>query len=136
MDEEKKVRYSKHRELIYEYILSSKEHPSAQMVYDALRSEIQGLSLGTVYRNLRLLEDLGKIRRVTSHHGIERYDSYCNDHVHFQCQSCGHIENVPNVDIEKIRDQVALGSGHQLLELDLTLIGLCPECTIKERMKD
>ncbi len=129
MDEEKKLRYSKHRELIYEYILSSQEHPSAQMVYDALRSKIQGLSLGTVYRNLRLLEDLGKIRRVASHNGIERYDSYENDHVHFQCQNCGHIENVSEIDMEKIREVASLGSNYRLIELDLTLIGLCPRCT-------
>jgi len=136
MDEEKRLRYSKHREMIYEYILSSQEHPSAQMVYDALRSEIQGLSLGTVYRNLRFLEDLGKIRRIASYHGIERYDAYCNDHVHFQCQDCGYIENVPEVDIEKIRAAVSLGSGCQLLRLNLTLTGLCPQCTLKEATKE
>lgn len=137
MADGKKLRYSQQRERIYEYLLSSKEHhPSAEMVYDALRGEIQGLSLGTVYRNLRLLEDLGKIRRVASHQGIDHYDSCCSDHVHFFCQSCGYIENVPKADIEKIRAAVPLGSSYQLFKLDLTLTGLCSKCTIKEITKE
>jgi len=88
---EKKLRHSHQRERIYEYLTRSCEHPSAEMVYNDLRPEIPGLSLGTVYRNLKLLEELGKIRRVTSHQGTERYDAICGDHAHFLCQKQIHI---------------------------------------------
>ena len=98
---EKKVRYSHQRERIYEYLLASIEHPSAEMVYEALRPEIRGLSLGTVYRNLKLLEDLGKVRRVTTHQGSERYDAICGDHIHFICHSCGTIRDINGVDTEQ-----------------------------------
>ena len=53
---EKKLRHSHQREMIYNYLLNTEGHPSADMVYDALREEIPNLSLGTVYRNLKLLE--------------------------------------------------------------------------------
>lgn len=46
---EKKLRYSCQRELIYQLLLNSSEHTSAEMVYNALRSQVPGLSLGTVY---------------------------------------------------------------------------------------
>ena len=86
---EKKLRHSHQRERIYQYLCASMEHPSAEMIYDALRCEIQGLSLGTVYRNLKLLEGLGKVRRVASYQNSERYDACCGDHAHFVCSQCG-----------------------------------------------
>ena len=48
-------RYSRQRELIYEAVKGSKEHPTAEMVFQWLKPENPGLSLGTVYRNLSLL---------------------------------------------------------------------------------
>lgn len=125
---EKKLRHSRQREMIYQYLLTSQEHPSAEMIYQHLKEEIQGLSLGTVYRNLKLLEELGKVRRVTSFQGTERYDACCGDHVHFLCQSCGSLHDVPGVSTDAIRSAIRLDDGHRLNKLDLTITGICPDC--------
>ena len=130
-DTEKKLRYSHQREMIYQYLMGTQEHPSAEMVYDALRSEIKGLSLGTVYRNLRLLEDLGKVRRVASYNGTERYDACCGDHVHFVCQNCGAVHDIAEAELEQVRGAINLPEGYQLGQLNLTISGLCPECLNK-----
>lgn len=125
---EKKLRYSHQREMIYNYLLTSSVHPSAEMVYNDLKAEIQGLSLGTVYRNLKLLEELGKVRRVASFQGTERYDACCGDHVHFLCERCGCVRDVAGADCETIRSAISLGDGYQLSKLDLTITGICPDC--------
>lgn len=125
---EKKLRYSRQRERIYEYLAASEEHPSADMVYQALRPEIPELSLGTVYRNLKLLEDLGKIRRVTSFEGSERYDACCMDHVHFLCECCGKLSDVSDANYDVIRTAITLEKGFRLNRIDLTLTGMCPDC--------
>ena len=125
---EKKLRYSRQRELIYQYLLTSKEHPSAETVYNDLKTEMPELSLGTVYRNLKLLEELGKVRRVTSFQGSERYDACCGDHVHFLCQSCGMLHDIPNINAEAIRAAITLDDGYRLNKLDLTITGICPDC--------
>ena len=130
-DTEKKLRYSHQREMIYQYLMGTQEHPSAEMVYDALRDEIKGLSLGTVYRNLRLLEDLGKVRRVASYNGTERYDACCGDHVHFVCQNCGAVHDIAEAKLEHVRGAINLPEGYQLGQLNLTISGLCPECLNK-----
>lgn len=49
------MRYSRQRQQIYQFVCDSGEHPTAQMVYDALREAMPRLSLGTVYRNLNQL---------------------------------------------------------------------------------
>lgn len=125
---EKKLRYSHQREMIYQYLLSTKEHPSAEMIYNDLREEIQGLSLGTVYRNLKLLEELGKVRRVASFQNVERYDAVCGDHVHFLCTGCGCVSDVMDADSEALRNSIPLKNGYRIAKFDLTLTGLCPEC--------
>ena len=126
---EKKLRHSHQRDRIYQYLCQSTVHPSAETVYKDLKPEIPGLSLGTVYRNLKLLEELGKIRKVTSIQGTDRYDALCTDHAHFICQRCGTLLDLDDTGFLKIRDSISLDEGYRIRKLDLTITGLCPNCT-------
>ena len=125
---EKKLRYSRQREMIYQYLLTSEEHPSAETVYNDLKPEMPELSLGTVYRNLKLLEELGKVRRVTSFQGSERYDACCGDHAHFLCEKCGYLHDLGTANAEALRSAIILEDGFTLTKLDVTVTGLCPNC--------
>ena len=125
---EKKLRYSHQREMIYRHLLQAHEHPTAEMIHEALRKTIPDLSLGTVYRNLRLLEELGKIRRITVHQGSERYDAICSDHVHFICSGCGSICDVEGVDAKALCEKIPLDARYEVSKLDLTITGVCPQC--------
>ena len=125
---ERKLRHSHQRERIYEYLCQTPEHPSAEMVYDALRPEIPGLSLGTVYRNLKLLEEIGKVRRVAAHQGTERYDAICGDHAHFLCEKCGALQDLDSNLIQDIRWSLMRRQGYTPKKLDLTITGICPKC--------
>ena len=58
------LNYSRQREAILKLIRSRKDHPTADMIYTALRLEMPNISKGTVYRNLTLLEKLGKIKKI------------------------------------------------------------------------
>ena len=62
----KKLRYSDMRNTIYKYLCGTKEHPSAEMIYLDLRETNPNLSFGTVYRNLKQLEETGRIIRVST----------------------------------------------------------------------
>ena len=125
---EKKLRYSRQRDRIYEYLLASQAHPSAEMVYSDLRPEMPGLSLGTVYRNLKLLEELGKVRRIASFQGTERYDACCGDHAHFLCERCGLLRDMGPSNSQAIRSAILLEEGYTVNKLDLTVTGCCPNC--------
>ena len=129
MKMERKLRHSHQRDRIFQCVQETKEHPSAEMVYTSLKDEMPGLSLGTVYRNLKLLEELGKVRRVTSYQGVDRYDAICEDHVHFICQGCGCIEDIDAVDRDRLRSVLSLGDGYCCTKLDLIVSGLCPKCS-------
>ena len=60
----KNTRYSYQREVIYNNVMSRKDHPTAEQIYEDVKKEIPNISLGTVYRNLNFLSDEGKILKV------------------------------------------------------------------------
>ena len=63
------LKYSRQRESIKEYLRHTTEHPTADTVYGNIRKLYPNISLGTVYRNLSLLVDLGEIRKLS---GVDR----------------------------------------------------------------
>ncbi len=120
-------RYSKQRELIYEAVLGSKEHPTAEMVYQWLKPKNPALSLGTVYRNLTLLAQEGVLVRMPF--PVERYDAETHPHSHFRCRGCGRVFDL-SLDYEAALDQAAAGliPGFRVEGHDLTFTGLCDQC--------
>lgn len=129
---EKKMRYSHQREMIYDYLASSFEHPTAEMVYESLKADIPNLSLGTVYRNLKLLESMGKIRRVTTLQNVERYDARCGDHAHFVCECCGKVKDLKVLDAGSAGESCCIDSGDSVNWVSVVFGGACAECAAKK----
>lgn len=120
-------RYSRQRELIYEAVLGSKEHPTAEMVYQWLKPANPNLSLGTVYRNLNLLAEEGILIRMPF--PVERYDGDVTPHSHFRCKACGRVFDLMTGYDGKIDAAAArVSPGFRIEGHDLTFSGLCPEC--------
>ena len=126
--EDKKMRYSKQRERIYEYLCSSMDHPSAEQIYLDLRKEMPNLSLGTVYRNLKVLVELGQIKTIDSKEGIEHYDANCCNHIHFICENCGTIYDVMNINYELLEKSLNLNEEFKLNKINLSMYGICNKC--------
>ena len=56
------LKYSRQRESIKEFLMTRKDHPTADVVYENVKKIYPNISLGTVYRNLSLLSDAGADR--------------------------------------------------------------------------
>ncbi|MBE6039340.1 MAG: transcriptional repressor [Anaerofustis stercorihominis] len=125
---EKRIRHSKQRDMIYDYLMSTKEHPSADMVYESLKPDMPNLSLGTVYRNLKLLEEMGLIRRVTTLQSTERYDANCKDHAHFECDTCGCVKDLEILDLQKAKESCGVDENDNIKWMNLVFGGTCREC--------
>ena len=54
------LKYSRQRASIKEYLAKPPSHPTADTVYLHVKEEFPNISLGTVYRNLNLLADIGE----------------------------------------------------------------------------
>ena len=85
------MRNTKQRDEILAYLQSERAHRSASEIYDAVREKIPSISLGTVYRNLGQLVELGKIITVETQDKFVYYDGYVKPHTHFVCRCCKKI---------------------------------------------
>lgn len=85
------LKYSRQREAIKSYLMSARNHPTADMIYNKIREEYPNISLGTVYRNLALLVELGEVVKVPSLDGCDHFDGDISRHYHFVCTECGSI---------------------------------------------
>ena len=97
----KALKFSRQRESIRECLKNRKDHPTADAVYVTISKEYPKISLGTVYRNLKLLADMGEIQRFSSGDGSEHFDYNTDPHYHFVCKTCGAIIDMP---LELVRD--------------------------------
>lgn len=123
-------RYSKQRELIYQCLMETHEHPTAEMLYNWLKPENPSLSLGTVYRNLNLLADEGIITRMPF--PVERYDANNEPHPHFRCRKCGAVYDLEDVEYDASLDEkIGVLSGHQVDRHDLVFSGICTHCATR-----
>ena len=77
------IKYSRQREAIVQYLTGRTDHPSAESVYQALRQTHPNISLGTVYRNLGVLEENGQLMRIPMDNGSDRFDPNVVPHYHF-----------------------------------------------------
>ena len=87
------LKYSRQRECIKNYLQDREDHPTADMIYTSIRRDFPNISLGTVYRNLSLLVELGEIRKITTD-GADRFDAKLIPHSHFICKDCGSVLDV------------------------------------------
>ena len=88
------LKHSKQRDSIKEFLEGRKDHPTADIVYMNVRKSFPNISLGTVYRNLTLLADIGEITRIRVGDGIDHFDPVTTPHYHFICQDCGSVMDI------------------------------------------
>ncbi|MEZ3485205.1 MAG: transcriptional repressor [Lachnospiraceae bacterium] len=124
------LKFSRQRAAIKEYLSSTLDHPTADTVYLHIREEFPNISLGTVYRNLNLLADMGEAVKISTPDGGDRFDGCTAPHYHVVCQSCGRVFDL-KVDerymqeMNELADRYFEGSvaAHTAL-----FYGICKDC--------
>ena len=125
------MKYSRQREALLAELRSRRDHPTADMLYQVLKENYPHISLGTVYRNLALLCEIGKIRKIPCGDGSDRYDGFIDPHDHFICSKCGKV-----FDMEPAKRNLAKKVNHEEVgyveDYSLIYYGLCKECYKKK----
>ena len=122
----------KKRTAILSFLRETKDHPSAEMVFNHLKQEIPDLSLGTVYRNLSMFKTQGEIISLGTVNGVERFDGNIEPHVHFICMECGSVLDLPEVEAPaQLAQAVECGTGGKVNMYHLSFAGTCKNCIKK-----
>lgn len=127
------LKYSRQRECIKTFLTGRKDHPSADTVYMHVRQQYPNISLGTVYRNLTLLSDIGEISRLNVGDGVDRFDADTSPHQHIVCTCCGCVQDLRLPDADKIMNMASEYYDGVISNQTIHFRGICHECLkIKE----
>ena len=126
-DEHKVRRRSIQRETIWNFLKDRKDHPTADMIYSHVRESLPHISLGTVYRNLMLLKDMGYISTIDVGDGMTHFDPNSVPHTHFTCTVCGKVMDVPSIEADPLWKNTKTLPG-RVDGISILFSGKCNHC--------
>ncbi len=124
---ENRRRHTRQLEVIWEAIKEGTSHPTADQIYEKVRSVIPNISLGTVYRNLQKLVGEGKLQVLTLDR-TQHFDPTLERHEHFICEKCGQVYDVFVDAKEMILSSSLSHEGFTVSSHRLALYGFCKHC--------
>ena len=120
-------RFTPQRERVYDILLETRDHPTAEQVFLRAKQTMPEISFATVYNSLSVLVECGLVRQVILDRTSTRFCPNMEDHYHFYCEICGEVSDI---EVEKSRtaSQFSLPEGFMVSKYDLSLKGTCPKC--------
>ncbi len=127
------------REELLRNLRLMRNHPTANELFTRLRMSLPHISLGTVYRNLDVLSQIGVIHKLASTGEKYRYEYDLSEHYHIRCKKCGAIADVENPELMEL-----IGKMKELLPeiggdtINLEFTGYCKKCqkTIEKKPEE
>ncbi|MDW7675552.1 MAG: transcriptional repressor [Bacillota bacterium] len=122
------TRMTRQKKLILDILKGTTSHPTADWIYEQARKEMTDISLGTVYRNLKVLVENGEVMELNYGSTFRRFDGNPHNHYHFTCEKCN---NVYDIDLpllnelgKKVEETMVGAVSHHRLEF----YGICTSC--------
>jgi Fur family peroxide stress response transcriptional regulator len=125
-------RFTEQRAAVYRYLANTDVHPTADEVLVAVRRNLPGISLATVYKSLETLVGCGLAVKLTYADHSSRYDGRTDPHHHARCVVCGRVidlaGDISRAEIEALRNEAR---SFTVTGYRLELSGYCSECLPK-----
>jgi len=125
---EKGFKVTPQRLAIYEYILSRKDHPTTDQVYQEVKKMYPTISLATVYQTLHLFTEIGLLQELELNNKTSRYDPNTSLHINIICKSCGKIQDYEAESVKDLWSQIIQGLGFKPTGQRLEIYRYCEEC--------
>jgi Fur family peroxide stress response transcriptional regulator len=125
---EKKLKLTPQRMAVYQYLLSTKKHPSAETIYNSLQPLYPTMSLATVYKTLKTLVSVNLIQEFNVGEGNFRYDANTSCHAHIQCLSCNCVDDIEDFSFDKINLDAKQFTNYEIVCSKVFFYGICPNC--------
>ena len=122
---EKGLKMTEQRRVIARVLSESEDHPDVELLYQRAIEIDDGISIATVYRTVRLLEEAGILTKHEFGDGRARYEEVSDDHHdHLINVETGQVIEFHNDAIEKLQEEVARQLGFRLVDHRLELYGV------------
>lgn len=100
------IKVTTQRLAVGKYLLSRDDHPSAEQIYESLTKEYPTISLGTIYKTLHLLKDIGLIQELGFNEGSIRYDPNTELHINMICTKCNQIRDYKPDNLKELWEKI------------------------------
>jgi Fur family transcriptional regulator, peroxide stress response regulator len=128
-----RVKPSLIRVKVLEYLLSTREHPTADLIFKNLSKEIPTLSKTSIYNTLKIFTSADVAREIMIEENEIRYDAFCGRHGHFKCMKCGALLDVDLTCVSCASS--GRMNGNKVLAEHVYMVGICGECAKKQGVK-
>jgi len=121
---------------VFREVARTEEHPDVETIFKRVRFRLPTISLDTVYRTLKTLEELGVVSRVNYFCEPARFDANVSAHHHFVCIKCGLMRDlsIPNAAALAIPDEAR--DWGEVKSIHVELRSVCSACAKRHRDKD
>jgi len=121
---------------IFLEVSSSRNHPSAEDIFNAVVERLPTISLDTVYRALSAYEQSGLITRVNLERGRARFDPNTNHHHHAVCLECKSIVDFQLPELDNVAIPRSLCKWGSISFKNIQIGGICPKCLENKRVQN
>lgn len=122
---EKGLRMTGQRRTIAQVLEAATDHPDVEELYARASKLDENISIATVYRTVKLLEETGIIERLEFRDGRARYEIVPEDHHdHLIDLRSGDVIEFRNDEIEALQEKIARQHGYKLVDHRLELYGV------------
>ena len=119
------MRMTEQRRIIARIINDATDHPDVEEIYNRAVKFDKKISVSTVYRTVRVLEEAGVLAKHDFRDGRARYEQKGDDHHdHLICIKSGKVIEFFNDELEKLQEQIANEYGYKLVDHRLELYGV------------
>ena len=122
---EKGLKMTEQRRVIARVLSDASDHPDVEQLYRRVTEVDPRISIATVYRTVRLLEEASILERHEFRRGRSRYEEVPETHHdHLIDVQSGEIVEFRNEEIEELQRKVAERLGYRLVDHRLELYGV------------
>jgi Fur family ferric uptake transcriptional regulator len=118
------VRVTRPRRVIVEILADAGDHPDAMEIFKRAVAIDSSVSLSTVYRTMKVLENLGAIHRHAFEGGPSRFEPAAGEHHdHLIDLDTGDVIEFHSEKIEALQQEIARELGYDIVHHRLELYG-------------
>lgn len=106
---------------VIRFLQTHRIHPTAQQIYEHVLRKVGSVSFTTIYNTVRVLEQMGEVRKIPISDTTTVYDINTSDHGHFVCEVCGNIYDILYEASFRVPGEVK--------RTELIVYGVCEKCS-------
>ncbi|MFD1955883.1 Fur family transcriptional regulator [Paenibacillus thailandensis] len=124
------LRITDQRRTLAKLFVETPGYIAPKEVYDYMGKSYSGLSFDTVYRNLRIMEELGVLEQVVFEDGV-KFKLHCREHDHHHhliCLQCGKTYPIKHCPM----DQTLIPDQFKVIRHKFEVFGYCGDCEVEQ----